>query len=349
MRPIRIAARLGRRAPASFRRRRRGACWSLVAAAAAGRARGGRDGTGPPRRRPTRRWCRPRRGGAGRRRRRSPPVRRDPLRRTAGRSAALAAARAGAGVDRGARRHPPGPRCVQDLAGDLGSGRQTDEDCLTLNVWTPPASASRAPVMVWIHGGGFVNGSGGIYDARRLVAARRHRRRHDQLPARRARLPGPSRAGPAGRRGQLRPGRPTGRAALGARQHRQLRRRSRRGHDRRASRRAACRCATTSSRRARRGCSARRSSRAGRARRRPRCPTRSSVSVDYAPKPGCGDPATAAQCLRALPADKLRKPVLVLPVSATIALSGPVTGTHGAARGPDDGVRRGGERHGYRC
>ena len=33
------------------------------------------------------------------------------------------------------------------------------EDCLTLNVWAPAASAKPAPVMVWIHGGGDVNGT----------------------------------------------------------------------------------------------------------------------------------------------------------------------------------------------
>lgn len=37
---------------------------------------------------------------------------------------------------------------------------ETDEDCLSLNVWTPKADPSaRLPVMVWIHGGGLVQGS----------------------------------------------------------------------------------------------------------------------------------------------------------------------------------------------
>ncbi|WSU47198.1 carboxylesterase family protein [Streptomyces sp. NBC_01092] len=37
-----------------------------------------------------------------------------------------------------------------------------DDDCLTLNVWTPAADDARRPVMVWIHGGGFVSGSGSL-------------------------------------------------------------------------------------------------------------------------------------------------------------------------------------------
>lgn len=35
-----------------------------------------------------------------------------------------------------------------------------DEDCLYLNVWTPACDNRRRPVMVWIHGGGHVVGSG---------------------------------------------------------------------------------------------------------------------------------------------------------------------------------------------
>ncbi|PRC61248.1 carboxylesterase, partial [Mycobacterium sp. ITM-2017-0098] len=53
----------------------------------------------------------------------------------------------------------------------LELGRQTDEDCLSLNVWTPAGESDEPrPVMVWIHGGSFVAGSSGIYDARRLVS-----------------------------------------------------------------------------------------------------------------------------------------------------------------------------------
>jgi para-nitrobenzyl esterase len=34
----------------------------------------------------------------------------------------------------------------------------TSEDCLTVNVWAPQGGPAKHPVMVWIYGGGFVNG-----------------------------------------------------------------------------------------------------------------------------------------------------------------------------------------------
>ena len=54
-----------------------------------------------------------------------------------------------------------GPRCMQTQTGDYAfrdSG--PSEDCLTLNVWTPANAtpASKLPVMIWIHGGGFTSG-----------------------------------------------------------------------------------------------------------------------------------------------------------------------------------------------
>jgi para-nitrobenzyl esterase len=46
----------------------------------------------------------------------------------------------------------------------------TSEDCLFLNVWTPALDAGRRPVMVYIHGGAYSNGSGSapLYDGVRL-------------------------------------------------------------------------------------------------------------------------------------------------------------------------------------
>jgi len=50
---------------------------------------------------------------------------------------------------------------------------QPAENCLYLNVWTPrgPATGRKRPVMVWIHGGGFVNGgsSPAIYSGERFA------------------------------------------------------------------------------------------------------------------------------------------------------------------------------------
>jgi para-nitrobenzyl esterase len=66
----------------------------------------------------------------------------------------------------------PGPQCMQDTGADPHAGKPTSENCLTLNVWTPAQGrgSGKRPVMVWIHGGGFVNGSGDIYHSRALVA-----------------------------------------------------------------------------------------------------------------------------------------------------------------------------------
>ena len=66
-----------------------------------------------------------------------------------------------------------GAICIQPPAnGDPGVGPlPMSEDCLTLNVWTPAdRGAAPLPVMVWIHGGGYNNGSGtaALYDGTNL-------------------------------------------------------------------------------------------------------------------------------------------------------------------------------------
>ena len=65
-----------------------------------------------------------------------------------------------------------GPTCLQNLSLDAQVGRRGtgpllgQEDCLSLNVYAPPAAAAGQgrPVMVWIHGGALLLGSSGQYD-----------------------------------------------------------------------------------------------------------------------------------------------------------------------------------------
>lgn len=54
-----------------------------------------------------------------------------------------------------------GASCVQNSR--LGAEAKVSEDCLYLNVFAP-ADAKNLPVMVWIHGGSNLNGSGSIYN-----------------------------------------------------------------------------------------------------------------------------------------------------------------------------------------
>ena len=69
-----------------------------------------------------------------------------------------------------------GPNALQGVVwGDIDlRAARVSEDCLYLNVWAPaaPGDAARLPSMVWIHGGGFVVGSGAEprYDGAHLAA-----------------------------------------------------------------------------------------------------------------------------------------------------------------------------------
>ena len=79
--------------------------------------------------------------------------------------------------------HEFGPICPQtdrfsqtDRLSTLPHTLPMHEDCLTLNVWTAaeaPETEEPRPVLVWIHGGRFVGGSGAdpLYDGAALAAA----------------------------------------------------------------------------------------------------------------------------------------------------------------------------------
>lgn len=67
-----------------------------------------------------------------------------------------------------------GPGCPQKCLLPVGAcSASFSEDCLTLNVYAPRDQSGPLPVMVWIHGGRFVAGSGGVplYDGHVLSQA----------------------------------------------------------------------------------------------------------------------------------------------------------------------------------
>lgn len=65
-----------------------------------------------------------------------------------------------------------GKSCPQSERLITGEALETDEDCLSVNVWTQGAAGKR-PVMVWLHGGGLATGGSaqGLYDGGRLADA----------------------------------------------------------------------------------------------------------------------------------------------------------------------------------
>jgi para-nitrobenzyl esterase len=68
---------------------------------------------------------------------------------------------------------PAAPQNPSPAMEILGAERlATDEDCLTLNVWSPTADGKPRAVLVWIHGGAFQIGSGSQhwYDGQRLAS-----------------------------------------------------------------------------------------------------------------------------------------------------------------------------------
>ncbi len=200
-----------------------------------------------------------------------------------------------------------------------------DEDCLTLNVWTPLANDDHRPVMVWIHGGGFANGSGGVYVANELasrgdiiVVTINYRLGALGFLAHPALGP-PGDVGNYGLADQqaaLRwvrdniakfggdPGKVTvaGESAGGA---------SVCDHLVAPDSAGLFRAAIIQS---------------GPCQAQVALPAAEKISLDYAAEVGCGQPESAAQCLRALPADKLREPVWYYSIGREV-LSGPVTGT----------------------
>ena len=166
--------------------------------------------------------------------------------------------------------------------GGRQSGPATSEDCLYLNVWTPAKSAERTRARAGL-------------DLRRRVHCGLHFRAQLQrraagpegrgagqhhLPRRAARFsgaPGIERRKHAPRFGQLRPAGHDRGPAVGAEEHRGIRRRSRAGSRSSANRPAASRSACCARRRWRRDCSTARSRRAAaRSARRgpPRSPAR---------------------------------------------------------------------------
>ncbi len=227
---------------------------------------------------------------------------------------------------------------MQDSSNDIDRSPRS-EDCLTLNVWTPPPRDQPRPVMVWIHGGAFLNGSGDLYDARRLAS-----RGDIVVVTINYRL-----------------------GALGFLAHPALGAGGDVGNYGLADQQAALRWVhdniagfggdpdkVTVAGESAGGMSVcdhlvapdsaglfrAAIMQSGPCQLQPDLPAAQKASADYAAEAGCADPATAAQCLRALPADKLQT-ALVYRQLGTEVLSGPVTGTTTLPVDPVTGIAEG--------
>jgi para-nitrobenzyl esterase len=234
----------------------------------------------------------------------------------------------------------PGLRCIEDSETDVDRGHPTSEDCLTLNVWTPPRSKDARPVMVWIHGGSFINGSADVYDARRLtsrgdivVVTFNYRLGALGFLAHPALGP-PGQVGNYGLADQqaaLRwvrdnianfggdPGKVTvaGESAGGISVCDHLVAPGSAGLFRAAIIHSApCQAQGTRT-------------------------EAEKTSLNYAETAGCGNPTTAAKCLRDLPVDKLHKPPYYFRFGKDLLLTGPITGTDALPVDPISGFADG--------
>jgi acetyl esterase/lipase len=74
------------------------------------------------------------------------------------------------------------PQVKSGLNGDGPQG----EDCLNLNIWSPAADGKKRPVMFWIHGGGFIVGTGSadLYNGCQPFSQWRCSSGYHQLPLR---------------------------------------------------------------------------------------------------------------------------------------------------------------------
>ena len=74
----------------------------------------------------------------------------------------------------GPRAWQPFRPMIPEIGDALTGSGPMDEDCLSLNLWTPSTGTGQRPVMVWFHGGGQRTGSGNsiFYDGAEL--ARKH-------------------------------------------------------------------------------------------------------------------------------------------------------------------------------